>query len=67
MRIGGLNWRMGAFVTEVRALIARFGEHEAEDAERFKSIDARFKGVVIHTAGIDPLEWWVPAGLQRYK
>jgi peptide/nickel transport system substrate-binding protein len=31
------------------------------------ALDARFKGVVIHTAGIDPLEWWVPTGLQRYK
>ena len=31
------------------------------------ALDSRFKGVVIHTAGIDPLEWWVPANVQRYK
>ncbi len=31
------------------------------------AIDARFRGVKVHTAGIDPLEWWVPTALQRYK
>jgi len=30
------------------------------------ALDSRFKGVVIHTAGIDPLEWWVPASMQKY-
>jgi peptide/nickel transport system substrate-binding protein len=30
-------------------------------------LDARFRGVVNHTGGIDPLEWWVPAQMQRYE
>lgn len=31
------------------------------------ALDKRFEGVVVHTAGIDPLEWWVPVAMQRYK
>lgn len=31
------------------------------------ALDSRFKGVTVHTAGIDPLEWWVPVSAQRYK
>lgn len=31
------------------------------------ALDSRFKGVHIYTAGIDPLEWWVPVAAQRYK
>lgn len=31
------------------------------------ALDARFRGVVQHTMGIDPREWWVPVAMQRYK
>ncbi len=31
------------------------------------ALDARFRGVKVHTMGIEPKEWWVPADLQRYK
>ncbi len=31
------------------------------------ALDSRFRGVNVRTAGIDPLEWWVPVSLQRYK
>jgi peptide/nickel transport system substrate-binding protein len=30
------------------------------------AVDKRFRGIIVHKGGLDPLEWWVPAALQKY-
>ena len=34
---------------------------------RYYFIDRRFENVIVHKLGIDPFEWYVPKGKQKYK
>jgi hypothetical protein len=43
--VGGIVWRAGGFISEMRGFMTRFQEHEEKDDERFKTLDARFEGV----------------------
>lgn len=31
------------------------------------AVDKRFKGIELYPGGMDPREWWVPAGMQKYQ
>jgi peptide/nickel transport system substrate-binding protein len=32
----------------------------------FRFVDRRFQNIIVHKLGVDPLEWYVPKGQQRY-